>query len=60
MLQTVCTLKLKEPGVIAGVDNADLKDYDLYVSNTRKAWKGWALVVIKSTHGSGDIKLIIT
>ena len=52
--------KIEGPGVIAGVDNADLKDYDLYVSNTRKAWKGRALVVIKSTHGSGDIKLIIT
>jgi beta-galactosidase len=52
--------KIEGPGVIAGVDNADMKDADLYVSNTRKAWKGRALVVIKSTHGAGDIKLIIT
>ena len=52
--------KIEGPGVIAGVDNADLKDYDGYVSNTRKAWKGRALVVIKSTHSVGDIKLIIT
>lgn len=52
--------KIEGPGIIAGVDNADLKDYDLYVSNTRKAWKGRALVVIKSTHGTGDIKLLIT
>ena len=52
--------KIEGPGVIAGVDNADLKDYDLYVSNTRKAWKGRSLVVIKSIHGTGDIKLTIT
>ena len=52
--------KIEGPGVIAGVDNADLKDYDLYVNKTRKAWKGRALVVIKSTHGAGHIKLIVT
>jgi beta-galactosidase len=51
--------KIEGPGVIAGVDNADMKDADLYVSNTRKAWKGRALVIIKSTHRTGNIKLII-
>lgn len=45
------------PGVIAGVDNASLKDTDTYVSNKRKAWKGRALVVIKSTHKPGRIRL---
>jgi len=48
------------PGIIAGVDNADLKDCEQYVGNTRKAWHGRALVVIKSTHSAGDIQLIIT
>ncbi len=52
--------KIEGHGVIAGVDNADLKDEEGYVSDTRKAWKGRALVVIKSTRGSGDIKLIVT
>ena len=52
--------KIEGPGVIAGVDNADLKDEDGYVSDTRKAWKGRALVIIKSTHSTGNIKLIIT
>lgn len=47
------------PGVIAGVDNADLKDVEPYVGNTRKAWKGRALVVVKSTRGAGDIKLTV-
>ena len=45
------------PGVIAGVDNANLKDLDPYVGNTRKAWHGRALVVIKSTQTAGDIML---
>lgn len=34
--------------MIVGVDNAKLKAYETYVSNTRKAWKGKALVVIKT------------
>ncbi len=32
-------------GTIVRVDNADLKDTDLYVANTRKAWHGCALVI---------------
>jgi beta-galactosidase len=51
---------IEGPATLAGVDNADMKDYDLYVSNTRKAWHGRALVVIKSTRGEGDIKLTVT
>lgn len=52
--------KIEGVGTIAGVDNADIKDTDPYVGNTRKAWKGRALVVIKSNHGTGDIKLTVT
>jgi len=52
--------KIEGPGTIAGIDNADIKDTDPYVGNSRKAWKGRALVVIKSTHGTGNIKLIVT
>jgi beta-galactosidase len=51
---------IKGPGVIAGVDNADLKDTDPYVSNKRKAWKGRALVVVKSTHQPGNIELTVS
>ncbi|MDQ0640525.1 beta-galactosidase [Pedobacter sp. W3I1] len=47
-------------GVIAGVDNADLKDYEQYVGNSRKAWHGRALVVIRSGRREGDIKLTVT
>lgn len=52
--------KIEGPGIIAGLDNADLKDCEQYVGNTRKAWHGRALVVIKSTHSAGDIQLTIT
>ena len=52
--------KVDGPGVIAGVDNANLKDVDPYVGNTRKAWHGRALVVIRSTHNVGDIKLTVS
>jgi beta-galactosidase len=51
---------IEGPGVIAGVDNADIKDTDLYVANTRKAWKGRALVVIKSKRNAGNIKLTVS
>jgi len=52
--------KIEGPGTIAGVGNADMKDTDAYTGNTRKAWYGRALVVIKSTHNDGDIKLTVT
>jgi beta-galactosidase len=52
--------KVDGPAVIAGIDNADLKDTDQYTGNTRKAWHGRALVVIRSTHGAGDIKLTVS
>jgi Beta-galactosidase/beta-glucuronidase len=47
-------------GVIAGVDNANMKDTDNYVGTTRKAWRGRAMAVIKSTHSTGDIKLTVS
>ena len=45
------------PGVIAGIDNANLKDLDQYVGTTRKVWHGRALVVIRSTRSTGEIRL---
>jgi beta-galactosidase len=52
--------KIEGPATIAGVDNADLKDTDPYAADTRKAWHGRALVVIRSTHNVGDIKLTVS
>jgi len=51
--------KLEGPGVIAGVANADMKDTDPYFGDTHKAWHGRALVVIRSTHNAGAIKLTV-
>jgi len=48
------------PGVIAGVDNASLKDLDSYVGTTRNAWHGRALVIVRSTKKTGDIKLTVS
>ncbi len=48
------------PGLIAGVDNADMKDTDKYAANNRKAWHGRALVVIRSTHNAGEVRLTVT
>jgi len=51
--------KIEGAGTIAGVANGDMKDTDPYAGNTRKAWHGRALVVIRSTHGTGNIKLTV-
>jgi beta-galactosidase len=51
--------KVDGPGVIAGVDNADIKDLDPYNSASRKAWHGRALVVIRSARNEGVIKLTV-
>jgi len=53
-------LKLDGPGVIAGVDNANLKDTDKYAADNRKAWQGRALVVIRSTRDAGEVKLTVS
>ena len=47
-------------GVIAGVDNGSLKDTALYVANTRKAWNGRALLVVKSTREAGPIHIKVS
>jgi len=52
--------KIEGNGIIAGIDNADVKDTDPYTGNSRKAWHGRALVVIRSTHNAGDIKLSVS
>lgn len=64
ILQTNADNELKfsieGPGEIAGVDNANLKDPSPYKTNKRNAWKGRALVVIKSKHETGTIKLKVS
>ncbi|HQV31352.1 MAG TPA: glycoside hydrolase family 2 TIM barrel-domain containing protein [Calditrichia bacterium] len=57
--QNRLTFRVDGPGTIAGVDNANLKDDDPYVANSRKVWQGRALVVIKNTGKAGDINLTV-
>jgi beta-galactosidase len=52
--------KIDGPGIIAGVDNADIKDFDPYAGSSRKAWHGQAMVVVRSTRNAGDIKLTVS
>ena len=52
--------KIEGDGVIAGIDNGDLKDTDPYIGNSRKAWHGRAQVIIKSTRKLGDIRLSVS
>lgn len=54
------TFKISGAGVIAGVDNANLKDTDLYMANKRKAWKGKALLIVKSTKDRGEIAIEVS
>ena len=54
------TFELRGQGTIAAVGNADLKDTDKYVGNQRKAWKGRAIVVLKSGTKTGRIRLKAT
>ncbi len=51
---------LSGPGIIAGVDNGNLKDTDLYTSNTRNTFNGRAMVVIRSTRKTGKIELKVS
>lgn len=58
--ENLLNFKVEGPGIIAGVDNAQLQNTDSYVGNSRKAWHGRAMVVLKSTHHSGNIKLTVS
>ncbi|WDF66866.1 glycoside hydrolase family 2 TIM barrel-domain containing protein [Sphingobacterium oryzagri] len=45
------------PGEIIAVDNANLQDEDNYTKNFRKAWKGKAMVIVRTTNKSGNIRV---
>lgn len=51
------TFEVKGAGVIAAVGNANLRDTDSYVGNQRNAWKGRAMVILKSARKNGSIRL---
>lgn len=51
---------LEGEGEIIGVDNANLQDMMSYKGNERKAWKGRALVIVKSSRQAGEIRLVVS
>ncbi len=54
------SFEVKGAGVIAAVGNANLRDTDPYVGKERNAWKGRAMVIVKSTAKSGTIRLKVS
>ena len=54
------SFEVEGAGVIAGVDNASLKDTDPYVGNERNAWNGRAMVVIRSKRQTGQITVKVS
>ena len=44
---------------LIGFGNADIKDCDRYTDNTHKAWKGRALLVVRSTGKKGKATIAI-
>jgi len=54
------SFKIKGPGVIAAVGNANLKDTNPYLATTNKAWKGRATVIVKSGHRAGPITIEVS
>ncbi|WP_269235569.1 sugar-binding domain-containing protein [Flavobacterium flavigenum] len=55
--ENLLSFEIEGAGTIVGLANANLKDTEPYVSNKRKAWKGQALVIIKSKKEKGSIIL---
>jgi beta-galactosidase len=53
------SISVEGEATLLAVGNADLTDSDAYVGNTRKAWKGRALVVIRSSRTAGQIRLTV-
>jgi beta-galactosidase len=58
--QNQLRFSISGPGIIAGVDNGDIKDTDPFSGTNRKAWHGRALVVVRSTRDAGNIKLTVS
>ncbi|WP_437921439.1 sugar-binding domain-containing protein [Sphingobacterium sp. LRF_L2] len=54
------TFSIEGTGSIIAVDNANLQDEDNYTDKSRKAWKGRAMLVVKSSKEKGNIRIKAT
>ena len=53
------SVNISGPATLAAFGNADIKDCDRYIDSTHKAWKGRALLVVRSTGKKGRISVTI-
>ena len=53
------TATVNGPATLIGFGNADIKDCDRYTDNTHKAWKGRALLVVRSTGKKGRAAITV-
>jgi beta-galactosidase len=53
------TATVSGPATLAAFGNADVKDCDRYTDATHRAWKGRALLVVRSTGGKGSVKVTV-
>ena len=50
---------VKGPAKLVAFGNADIKDTDNYTSDTHKAWKGRALLVVRSSEKKGTVRISV-
>ena len=53
------TASVSGPATLIGFGNADIKDCDRYTDSTHKAWKGRALLVVRSTGKKGKATITV-
>ena len=53
------TATVSGSATLIGFGNADIKDCDRYTDNTHKAWKGHALLVVRSTGKKGKATITV-
>lgn len=51
------SFEIEGPGLLVGIDNANLKDTELYKGSSRKVWKGRALGIVRGLPQQGNIQV---
>lgn len=51
------SFEIEGPGILMGIDNANLKDTEPYKGTSRKVWKGRALGIIRGLPQQGNIQV---
>ncbi|MBM6993148.1 MAG: DUF4982 domain-containing protein [Prevotella sp.] len=57
---TMLSFSVEGPGTLLATGTADIKDTVSYATTQRRAWKGRALAVIRSTTKAGNIRLRVS